>query len=780
MPAFINKFTLPNCKLLLMLFGSVLAGCSSATAVTPTTVPAPSPGSQPAPENHFQGQVDFEGIHFSYDTSLASQITPAIISSRFGPDYAPWEQSPTQIAFGFVDPYTSDRQLYWMGFTPNPAPIIFIYRTSDFPEPVLGWDGITQVQALQEFLKVRPAQTEERIPLLPLTNAGQSFHAKLKYLEFNGGSGVRFITQYTQEQRVVNNQELIYTFQGLTSDGAYYISALLPVSAQTLPESHQVAEGEIPNFWAGFEKYLREAVAKVNGLPDEAFDPDLAILDTIFESLSFPYVSPTPTPPAQVPTPSPTPAVADLPDFIYPTPLPTLDAEYIEYRSPKYPVAFEIPSHWTKVADDHFQGPEGFFEIIPYEGPASGLMDPYSWTSWRTLRACSWELNSAPERYGIIPNMHMVSMGYGDARCIIFPGDGALDTPAVLLFQNYGDLAIVKADLRQMERIGDTFHYIEGYDINPGERPLAQGVKPELQPAADEPVQLGELILEEYVLFPAELQTPNEEDFPGALKDISIKRQAWREANLPVEDEERLAQVNLILAQNGLRLEPSSNGSPLRMRLFQDDKLLKEDLTFTPFPIVVSGEPSAPNRFAIILAGAENEAAWLLREDGIEPWDLASHLYATYPVFIEGNLATLEHEPAGLYSRLWVVIEGDKVYKLLYPYTDPSFISFNGSEQWVLEVDGSLIVDGKLANLDLGYGEIFGFTFMNGKPFFFFEKDGKFKLSYDGQTLPYEYDEVLHANCCGSTLNAQSNQNMAWFYGLRGGIWYYVELGRYD
>ena len=60
-------------------------------------------------------------------------------------------------------------------------------------------------------------------------------HVQVQYLDFKSGTGVRFLTQFNNGMAPVNNHDLIYTFQGLTSDGKYYIAAVLPVTHPDLP-----------------------------------------------------------------------------------------------------------------------------------------------------------------------------------------------------------------------------------------------------------------------------------------------------------------------------------------------------------------------------------------------------------------------------------------------------------------------------------------------------------------------------------------------------------------
>jgi hypothetical protein len=103
--------------------------------------------------------------------------------------------------------------------------------------------------------------------------------------------------------------------------------------------------------------------------------------------------------------------------------------------------------------------------------------------------------------------------------------------------------------------------------------------------------------------------------------------------------------------------------------------------------------------------------------------------------------------------------------------------SFNG--QWVLETQNTVIIDGEDIGEKPGYDEIFHWQPLNSKPFYFFVNDGKVGLSYNGQTLPVQYDQVIHGQCCEPTIfNPDGSDLMVWFYALRDGVWHYVELGR--
>jgi len=109
------------------------------------------------------------------------------------------------------------------------------------------------------------------------------------------GSGGRFVTQYGLAYMPASNQEVFYAFQGLTADGVYYISALLPISATFLAptsDSDAVLPADGVPF-PGFEEtdaakitaYYEAIVARLEEAPAGSVTPDLAALDATIQSL---------------------------------------------------------------------------------------------------------------------------------------------------------------------------------------------------------------------------------------------------------------------------------------------------------------------------------------------------------------------------------------------------------------------------------------------------------------------------------------------------------------
>jgi len=154
-----------------------------------------------------------------------------------------------------------------------------------------------RITAMSSLLASPVADPATGIPFLPLFNAAQVFRAKVSYFPFQNGQGVRFLTEYAQYYAPVNNKDLFYTYQGLTADGAYWVSAIFPVNAaflQANPDSVDVPPGGIaipswssPTFEADMETYYNTILPMLEGTADNAFTPALDCLDLYLQSLQI-------------------------------------------------------------------------------------------------------------------------------------------------------------------------------------------------------------------------------------------------------------------------------------------------------------------------------------------------------------------------------------------------------------------------------------------------------------------------------------------------------------
>jgi hypothetical protein len=92
------------------------------------------------------------------------------------------------------------------------------------------------------------------------------------------------MSKHSQDPRpIMLSQELFYTFQGFTDDGAYYVAAFFPLTTTALPDTIEVEDWEA--FHANYDTYLLETTAVLDQLPLTEFAPDLTLLDAVVTSL---------------------------------------------------------------------------------------------------------------------------------------------------------------------------------------------------------------------------------------------------------------------------------------------------------------------------------------------------------------------------------------------------------------------------------------------------------------------------------------------------------------
>jgi hypothetical protein len=237
---------------------------------------------------HVPFSVDTMGVHFSADPSLANSMWPEVKPATplpedpEGPSY--WLAIPEHIRFTFADPGLSSSRRR-MGFNLAAEAQILVFPLAELVDsnPLVQ----TQIERLRNLLAERGTVPSGELPLLPLTNSAQVFHARAQYLVFGNVQGLRFISQHSQDPRpIMLSQELFYTFQGFTDDGAYYVAAFFPVTTAALPDTiadedwHVIRDTE-----ASYASYLSETTAVLEQLPPAEFTPDLTLLDAVVSSL---------------------------------------------------------------------------------------------------------------------------------------------------------------------------------------------------------------------------------------------------------------------------------------------------------------------------------------------------------------------------------------------------------------------------------------------------------------------------------------------------------------
>jgi len=248
----------------------------TATAtITPTPVPTPG-----------DTRYELDGISFVVPACMALRPTvetvPAVLPD---PNAGPLMYFPEH------------RQVTFNGYPLNGKyfePLLRVFPVAEFePMSDLTADRITR---MREVLKDQTIEPKNTLPLLPGYNMMQVFHAQVKFLDFQSGQGLRWLTELAQYSAAVNNRDLFYSYQGITSDGKNWISVMLPVNAAYLQEtwdSTEVPPGGLlqpspgnPNMADELKTYYTLMLVMLNNTPDAGFAPALDCLDKLVASIS--------------------------------------------------------------------------------------------------------------------------------------------------------------------------------------------------------------------------------------------------------------------------------------------------------------------------------------------------------------------------------------------------------------------------------------------------------------------------------------------------------------
>ena len=241
--------------------------------VTPTPYQIPvTPGA--APEG--SSQIAFQGVQFNLDESLAAGASGQIFAEQAAsPDSPYWDVHPTYVRVTLDD--------YALAGSAQ-KPVVAVYPAADYRR--LSPQAAQTLDALQAYL-AQPETETAHLPFLPVVNAGQVFTSNVEIVHFQNGSGVRYLTVYAQYPAPVNNHDLFYTFQGLTADGQYAVSIVLPVNHASLPASPNALSQQEMEAIAQDPAYYSRMADALNSQPGSSFTPSLAKLDGLVQSLSI-------------------------------------------------------------------------------------------------------------------------------------------------------------------------------------------------------------------------------------------------------------------------------------------------------------------------------------------------------------------------------------------------------------------------------------------------------------------------------------------------------------
>lgn len=225
--------------------------------------------------------VAFGDVSFSFPSALATNVN--IIQNAGG----------GETTFPPEAPHT--RFYLYNGFPPVPeslfeqAAVVTVYRTANLAGTA---EAAAALQQLQTLLNDRPdlaqymtvdADGGQWLPFLPTVAAGQVIRARVQYVETPALRGILYVTVYRQDVSPFRSDEFFYTFQGLSQDGQFYVSAILNFDTTLFPA--QPEDFDPTTFDA--VAYYTQSVEQLNQAGGEAFTPSLSLLEPIVQSMTF-------------------------------------------------------------------------------------------------------------------------------------------------------------------------------------------------------------------------------------------------------------------------------------------------------------------------------------------------------------------------------------------------------------------------------------------------------------------------------------------------------------
>ncbi len=154
-------------------------------------------------------------------------------------------------------------------------------------------DQVTRLEALIATAADRITLPESPMPLLPPPSTVMDRWVQFLDLNFAVGEGVRYVSDASNRQQIGpwTNETTDYYYQGLTSDGLFYVSLFWPVATESLANTEADVPQDVmdastnPETNAAYQQDIKDTL---NALPTSAWTPDLARLDAMMASLTFP------------------------------------------------------------------------------------------------------------------------------------------------------------------------------------------------------------------------------------------------------------------------------------------------------------------------------------------------------------------------------------------------------------------------------------------------------------------------------------------------------------
>lgn len=245
--------------------------------VPPTVTPQPGQISTNVPSNKPDKEIRLMGLSFTLPGDLDYTVTIEELDEWPDPNtLEPGNIGPARIIF-HLNP-SSDHQHFHDG------PRIYVFPGYSYAKYYDVAMSFFQLNMLMDTEDFSDYDVDEALPFPPLFNAMQMFHSNEKVIRFQNGSGIRYLTAYHQIYAPIVTQDLFYAFMGFTEDHNYIVVAIIPIYESPLPWTTPLPPDGDP-FYDNYTQHLLDTANALNAASPADFDPNLDLLDKLFESL---------------------------------------------------------------------------------------------------------------------------------------------------------------------------------------------------------------------------------------------------------------------------------------------------------------------------------------------------------------------------------------------------------------------------------------------------------------------------------------------------------------
>jgi hypothetical protein len=227
--------------------------------------------------------IAFQNVSFIIPEGLASGATSELVPAADESSGGPWGVAPQHISFQLTN-YNGRNDSFFNAE-------VNVYPMAEYAA-ANSWaaGSITRLQAV--LSSPNSALTNETLPAIPSNGAAaQQYAAQAKLISFNGGKGVRMISQYAQFPAPISKDNSLFHYEGLTSDGKYLVTVLFPVylplqATTDNPSADGIPFPSDPMDTAGMIAYYQGVTDKLNAASSESFQPSLTQLDALIQSIT--------------------------------------------------------------------------------------------------------------------------------------------------------------------------------------------------------------------------------------------------------------------------------------------------------------------------------------------------------------------------------------------------------------------------------------------------------------------------------------------------------------